>query len=468
MPQRIMSAMLAVLSTLLLSPHYASAQDKPHILYVTVDDLGWKDVGYHGSTIQTPNIDQLAKNGFRLEKFYVQPFSGQTRAAAMTGRYPMRYGFQTLFVQPFSTYGLPIDERILPRALKDAGYRTALIGKWHLGHAKKEFWPTQRGFDYHYGSLMGEIDYFKKTARDGSLDWHRNDKPIKEAGYVTSLLGKEAVNFIGKHAPKIPLFMHLSFAAPQAPYQAPKEYLDRYSSIEDPALRAYSAMITAVDDQIGKVMSALAARGMVSDTLVVFHPNCGGALKLKFATGDGDPRFDVSDNSHFKQGRGTFYEGAIRVGGIVFWHNRVTPGSSVELVHAIDLYPTLLKIVGVSLDQKKPIDGLNIWPVIEAAVPSPRKDILVNVEDFRGSVIGGLWKLVVHGTFPSRTELYYLHGDPSEENDQSEANPEKVKELSKRLTEFAWEMAPSKYLADLVKPRKVEAPMYWGENPPRP
>ncbi|MFN0316516.1 MAG: sulfatase-like hydrolase/transferase, partial [Burkholderiales bacterium] len=244
-------ALCVVLSTLLASAHGAGAQDKPHILYITMDDLGWKDVGYHGGTIQTPNIDTLAQHGLRLEKFYVQPFSGQTRAAAMTGRYPMRYGFQTLSPQPFSTYGLPTDERTLPRALKDAGYRTALIGKWHLGHAKPEYWPTQRGFDYHYGSLMGEADYFKKTASDGTPDWRRNSKPVKESGYATSLLGKEAVSFIGKHDPNMPLFMHLSFSAPQAPYQAPKDYLDRYSTITDEGLRAYSAMITAVDDQIG-------------------------------------------------------------------------------------------------------------------------------------------------------------------------------------------------------------------------
>lgn len=466
MPFRI--ALCFVLSTLLAPGHGAQAQDKPHILYITMDDLGWKDVGYHGGSIQTPNIDTLAQHGFRLEKFYVQPFSGQTRAAAMTGRYPMRYGFQTLSPQPFSTYGLPGDERILPRALKDAGYRTALIGKWHLGHAKPEYWPTERGFDFHYGSLMGEADYFKKTARDGTPDWRRNGKPIKEPGYATSLLGKEAINFIGKHDPRMPLFMHLSFSAPQAPYQAPREYLDRYQAIAEEPLRAYSAMITAVDEQIGKVMNALDARGMFANTLVVFHPNCGGALKLKFPAGDGDPRFDVSNNSHFKQGRGTYYEGAVRVGAIVFWPKRVNAGSTIEPVHATDLYPTLLKIAGVSLEQKKSIDGQDVWPVIAENAPSPRKEILLNMEDFRGGIVAGLWKLIVHGTFPNRTELYYLHGDPSEENDQAEANPEKVKELTKRLMEFAWEMTPSKYLEDLMSARKTSAPMYWGENPPRP
>lgn len=468
MPQRAPMALFALTCLLLLSPIASQAQDKPHILYITVDDLGWKDVGYHGGALKTPNIDRLAQDGFRLERFYVQPFSGQTRAAAMTGRYPMRYGFQTLALQPFNSYGLPIDERILPRALKDAGYRTALIGKWHLGHAKREYWPSQRGFDYHYGSLMGEIDSVRKSARDGSPDWRRNDKPVKEEGYVTTLLGKEAAAYIARHDARTPLFMHLSFPAPQAPYQAPKEYLDRVTGARDDSQRAYLAMILAVDEQIGKVLAALEARGMARNTLVLFHPNCGGALKLQWPTGDGDPRLDAADNGHFKQGRGTLYEGAVRVGAIAWWADRIQPGSSIEMTHAIDLYPTLLRLAGVSLEQKKPLDGLDIWPVISAGAPSPRKEVLVNVEEFRGALISGSWKLVVHATLPGRTELYYLHGDPSEENDQSTASPDKVKELNKRLIELTWEMAPSKYLEDLLKPRRVDAPMVWGENPPRP
>lgn len=468
MPQRTPLTWFALIFCVLLSPAAGIAQDRPHLLYITVDDLGWRDVGYHGGPVKTPHIDRLAQGGYRLEKFYVQPFSGQTRAAAMTGRYPMRYGFQTLAVQSFSSYGLPLDERILPRALKDAGYRTVLVGKWHLGHAKREFWPTQRGFDVHYGPLMGEIDHVKKIARDGSLDWRRNDKPVKEEGYATALLGKEAVNFIGKHDSKMPLFMHLSFTAPQAPYQAPKEYLDQYTDVADPAQRAYRAMISAVDDQVGKVIQALEARAMLSNTLIVFHPNCGGALKLKNATGDGDPPFDVADNGHFKQGRGTFYDGGVRVGAVFHWAGKIEPGSTIDLAHAIDLYPTLLKLAGVSLEQKKAIDGLDLWPVVSTGAPSPRTEVLINVEDFRGAVIMGQWKLVHYGTLPSRSELYYLHGDPSEENDQAAGNPDKVKELSKRLNDAAWEMAPSQYLQDLLKARKATAPMAWGENPPRP
>jgi hypothetical protein len=137
-----------------------SALPRPHIVYIVADDLGWKDVGFHGADIKTPNIDKLAEGGARLEQFYVQPMCTPTRAALMTGRYPFLYGLQTLVIPTPSKYGLPTDERLLPQALKEAGYKTVMAGKWHLGHADRKFWPRQRGFDYHYGSMVGEVDYY--------------------------------------------------------------------------------------------------------------------------------------------------------------------------------------------------------------------------------------------------------------------------------------------------------------------
>src|SRR5574341_1169481 len=196
------------LLAVLIASQAALSAERPHILYVTADDLGWKDVGYHGSVIRTPTLDRLAKEGARLEHFYVQPFSSQTRAAAITGRYPMRYGLQTMQIQWFSEFGLPADERTLPQALKEAGYRTALVGKWHLGHARKEFLPTQRGYDTFYGHLAGEIDYFKKTDRGGRHDWWRDDKRVREEGHATTLLAREAVALIGRHDPAKPLFLY--------------------------------------------------------------------------------------------------------------------------------------------------------------------------------------------------------------------------------------------------------------------
>jgi len=230
---------MRAIATLLLVVTVAcahAADSKPNIVYIVADDLGWKDVGFHGSDIKTPNLDALAANGARLEQFYVEPMCTPSRAALMTGRYPFRYGLQTLVIPASGTYGLPTDEWLLPQALKAAGYDTAIVGKWHLGHADQKFWPKQRGFDYHYGPLIGEIDYFTHKA-EGVVDWYRNNQVVNEEGYSTALLGDDAVKLIDAHDAARPLFLYLTFNAPHTPYQAPQDYLDRYRQIDDPSRR---------------------------------------------------------------------------------------------------------------------------------------------------------------------------------------------------------------------------------------
>jgi arylsulfatase A-like enzyme len=153
----------------------AGGASRPNIIFIMADDLGNGDLGYRGSDIKTPNIDRLAREGVRLESFHGMPVCTPSRAALMTGRYPMRYGLQTLVIFPNHTYGLPTDERTLPQALKEAGYQTSMVGKWHLGHAEKKYWPQNRGFDHFYGNLVGEVDYFTKM-RGGIVDWQRDGK----------------------------------------------------------------------------------------------------------------------------------------------------------------------------------------------------------------------------------------------------------------------------------------------------
>jgi arylsulfatase A-like enzyme len=459
---------LALLICGLAVPSAVLAADRPHILYITADDLGWKDVGYHGSSIRTPTLDRLARDGARLESFYIQPYSTQTRAAVLTGRYPMRYGLQAMQVQWFSEFGLPVDERTLAQALKEAGYRTALIGKWQLGHARKELLPTQRGYDTFYGHLTGEIDYFKKTDRGGRPDWWRNDKPIKEEGYATNLMAKEAAALIGRHDPAAaPLFLHLSFAAPQAPYQGTKPFIDYYQS-EDSRLKTYRAMVTSVDAAIGQVLVALTERGMLERTVVLFHANTGGAVKRKYPIGDGDTPGNVASNGPYKDGRGGLHEGGVRAVALVWRPGQVPAGTRTDLIHAVDVYPTLLGLAGGLAQQTKPVDGLDLWPTIALGAPSPRQEVLLNVEAFRGALRIGDWKLIHQATLPGSVELYNLRADPSEEANQAEKEPERVQTMLRRLAEYAWQMAPAAYLEALAKPRKVEMPIYWGENPARP
>ena len=164
---------------------------KPNIVHIVADDLGWKDVGFNGATdIKTPNLDKLAAEGVKFTQFYVQPMCTPTRAALMTGRYPFRYGLQTAVIPSVSPYGLDTSEWLMPQCLKEAGYNTAIIGKWHLGHADKKYWPKQRGFDYQYGAMIGELDYFTHEEH-GVLDWYRDNKPVREEGYTTQLLGND-------------------------------------------------------------------------------------------------------------------------------------------------------------------------------------------------------------------------------------------------------------------------------------
>ncbi|UCD27904.1 MAG: sulfatase-like hydrolase/transferase, partial [Planctomycetota bacterium] len=229
---------------------------RPHILIFLADDLGFKDVSYHGGQIQTPHIDKIAKAGVRLEQFYVQPVCSPTRSSLMTGRYPIRQGLQVGVVWPSAQFGLPLEERTLSQALKNVGYRTIILVKWHLGEYKPEYLPLQRGFDYHYGHYLGAIDYYNHS-RMGGLDWHRNGQPVREEGYTTNLLAAEAVKLITKHDPAQPLFLYVPFNAVHTPLQAPQQYIDRYKHIENKKRSIYAAMTTCMDDAIGRTLEAL-------------------------------------------------------------------------------------------------------------------------------------------------------------------------------------------------------------------
>jgi arylsulfatase A-like enzyme len=301
----------------------------------------------------------------------------------------------------------------LPQALKESGYSTAIVGKWHIGHAKREYWPRQRGFDYHYGPLIGEIDYFTHEMH-GQRDWYRNNQPLKEKGYVTTLLGQDAVRLIDKHDTQKPLFMYLAFTAPHTPYQAPQAYLDKYKSVADPQRRAYSAMITAMDDQIGNVVQALEKRGMRDNTIIVFHSDNGGTRSALFAGQIETKGALPADNGPFRDGKGSLYEGGTRVAALVNWPGRIKPGVSDQPMHVVDWFPTLTTLAGARPDGGLPLDGLDMWPTLSEGKPSPRREVVYNIEMFRGAVRQGDWKLFWRTTLPSRIELYDLAKDPSE------------------------------------------------------
>jgi arylsulfatase A-like enzyme len=371
----------------------------------------------------------------------------------MTGRYPFRYGLQTAVIPSVSTYGLATEEWLLPQALKEAGYKTAIIGKWHLGHADRKYWPRQRGFDYQYGPLIGELDYFTHEEH-GVLDWYRDNKPLKEKGYTTALLGNDAVKYINEQNAATPFYLYLTFNAPHTPYQAPQEYMDRYKNIEDPTRRTYAGMVACLDDQIGRVVEALDKKKIRDNTLIIFQSDNGGTRSALFAgvMADMSKVKIPCDNGPYREGKGTLYEGATRVCALANWPGHIKPDSTVdEIIHVVDMYPTLAKLANASTAKCKLLDGLDVWQTISEGKSSPRTEIVYNVEPFRGAVRQGDWKLIWRTPLPSSVELYNIAQDPSEKNNLAAANPDKVAELQKRIEALAAASAKSLFLVDQFK-----------------
>ncbi|MDP3599900.1 MAG: arylsulfatase [Bosea sp. (in: a-proteobacteria)] len=453
---------LACLALALLAPIAAHAQAarKPHILYIIADDLGFADVGFRSPEIATPTIDQLAREGAELQQFYVQPMCTPTRAALMTGRYPMRYGLQSFVILPEQSYGIPLDEKLLPQILKEAGYSTAIIGKWHLGHADRKLWPKQRGFDYQYGALIGEIDYNTHKVH-GVTDWYRNNRKLDEPGYVTTLLGKDAVRHIRQHDPAKPLFMYLAFTAPHTPFQAPKAYVDRFASIADPNRRTYAAMINAMDEQIGAVLAELSRKGMREDTLVIFHSDNGGVTTATFA-GQIETKGQLpARNTPLRNGKGSLDEGGTRAVALANWPGRIKPGKVDQPMHVVDMLPTLAGRAGASLSGTKPLDGVDVWQTLSQGAPSPRTEIVYNVEMFRAALRQGDWKLSLRATLPTKVELYNIAKDPGETTNLAAENAPLVAALQKRIDDLSKEMKPSLFFQETFK-------SYLGRHAPGP
>jgi arylsulfatase A-like enzyme len=271
------------------------------------------------------------------------------------------------------------------------------------------------------------------------LDWYRDNKPLREPGYTTTLLGEAAVKLIADHDPKIPLFLDLAFNAPHAPYQAAQAYLDRYRTIEDPTRQAYAAQITAMDDEIGRVVEALDKKGIRDNTLIVFQSDNGGTRNPLFSGEQDMSKIKLpNDNWPFREGKGTLYEGGTRVISVANWPGHIKPGLVVnEMIHVVDMYPTLLKVAGASAIKSKPLDGLDVWGTISEGKPSPRTEIIYNIEPFRAGVRQGDWKLIWRTPLPQAVELYNIAQDPSETTNLADANPDKVATLQKRANELA-------------------------------
>lgn len=437
-------------------------EEKPNIIYLLADDLGGNDVGWRNSAIKTPNLDKLAAAGAKLDQYYVQPVCSPTRAAFLTGRYPFRYGLQTGVVRPWAQYGLPLEERTLPQALKEAGYATAISGKWHLGHFQPDYHPTHRGFDHQYGHYNGALDYFTHV-RDGGFDWHRDDKVNRDEGYSTELIGKEAALRIRERDKSKPLFLYVPFNGVHSPFQVPDRYLALYPQF-DGNRKIYAAMITALDDAVGEIAKAIDDEKLGDSTLIVFSSDNGGPNPGK-----------LSDNGKLRAGKGTVYEGGTRVVAFATWPGKIPAGSVVNTpIHIADWYPTLVGLTGAPKEQKLAVDGTDILAALKGE-KIPDREIILNVSPNAGAIRSGDWKLVVKsgrgvddedGDAPAtparkpKVELYNLAEDVSEKNDLAASLSEKAKELKVRYDALAREAVAPK---SGPKPNAFKSPDVWGE-----
>lgn len=382
------------------------------------DDLGWKDVGYQGSEGHTPNIDRLAGQGVRFDRLYAFPLCSPTRSGLLTGRNPIRLGLGYTVVRPWSTYGLPPSETTMADVFHAAGYQTAAIGKWHLGHANVAHLPRSRGFDHFYGHLNGAIDYFTHK-RDGGIDWQRDGVSIQETGYSTDLLAAGADQWIARRDKTRPFFLYMPWNAPHSPLQAPPGLMAKYSSVKDPKRQTYLAMVDALDRGIGRVMRRLEQENIASETLVLFLSDNGG------------PRPSGANNGQLRAGKSTVFEGGIRVPGLAWWPGKLQLGACSQIMTVYDLLPTLSTACGISCRTRRPLDGMDCWPYISRGAPSrPRENLLFAVQPDRGprqhALRDGPWKLVRIGQASSAEfseSLFHIEDDPHEERDIIQQTP---------------------------------------------
>ncbi|MCE2560020.1 MAG: sulfatase-like hydrolase/transferase [Acidobacteria bacterium] len=440
----------------------------PNIVLIVPDDLGRHDVSFHGGDIATRNIDRIAAEGVRLERFYSAPVCSPTRAGLMTGRYPIRFGLMRAVIAPWRD-----SEVTLPEVLATAGYEDrGIFGKWHLGHFERKYHPLRRGFTEFVGHNTA-VDYFTKV-REGERDWSHDYESVDEEGYVTDLLAEHAVRFIDRHAAgEAPFFLYVPFSAPHSPLQAKEEDLPLYDGLDplDPprgweestagrplaaderrrnGRRVHAAMVHSLDEGVGRVLDAIDDHGIAENTLVLFFSDNGGSV-------------GIGDNGPYRGAKGSVFEGGTRVAAAARWPaGNIEGGGRIEApVSYVDVLPTLMGIAGIDGHGGKPLDGVDVGDVLSGeAVAGPERDLYsfiaqLDPEREQVSVTEGDWKpLVREGAADmSRTMLFQLAEDALEERDVSAEHPDLVARLFEKATEFR-----------ALQPPNPVAPFYAGRE----
>ncbi len=428
---RMFIAAVLVLPSCVVGAEEAGA--KPNILFIVADDLGWADVGWHGSIHKTPVLDKLVHEGVELDRHYVQPVCSPTRTALLSGRWTSRFGPHVL--SPTNLRAFPLGTVTLATAMKSAGYSTFLSGKWHLG-SKTEWGPNHYGFDHTYGSLAGACDPWTHQYRPGQFakTWQRDGQLIDEEGNATELVAKQAENWIReKHTP---WFIYVPFTAVHIPVDAPDEFKKLYAGhkfYDDPAKNdaalRYAAYVSQLDAKVGQLLAALDETGQRGNTLVVFHSDNGGLLQggnAYISKVAGSPV--LGSNLPLRGQKAQLYEGGIRVCAAVSWPGHLTQRKVTAPMHAADWMPTLTKLVGYAPTTDLKWDGMDIWPLLTGAVEKPAPRTIYVPMPNAAAILSGDWKLIAAKAGPKR-ELFKIVEDPFEEKNLAATQPEKVKEL---------------------------------------
>ncbi|MFH5832997.1 sulfatase-like hydrolase/transferase [Halalkalibaculum sp. DA384] len=433
------------------SSGYAQSKNinKPNIVIILADDLGYGDLGVYGGEAKTPNLDRLAKEGIRFTDFHSNGANcSPTRAALLTGRYQQRIGIEGALGEDALGLGAPEakDEITIAEYLQEKDYRTGIFGKWHLGYNLRQS-PIYFGFDEFRGMLHGAVDYHSHVNTFGRFDWWYNDKRVKEEGYVTNLITEHSLKFIESHQ-EDPFFLFVSHLAIHFPWQTPddeshREVGKRYRAVSgdlnrlgphtpDETGKVVQEMIEVMDYSVGKVIDKLKQLNIDNRTLVFFMSDNGGITEYRGGY------TEISSNAPLRGAKHSVYEGGHRVPAIAWWPGMIEEGIVTdEIAMTMDILPTALELANIKRPKENgpnSLDGVSLLPLLLKEKSLSSRTLFWQTNDKSAAVRKEEWKLVVNSNEDENSsELYNLKMDINESNDLSEGYSDLVKELQNKL-----------------------------------